>query len=67
MWLLREVVGGAGVLVDPNSVDSIAEGLLKVLMDGNLRREMIRKGLARSKDFTWENTARKTLEVFENL
>lgn len=64
---LPEVVGDAGVLVDPNSVDSIAEGLLKVLMDNNLREQMIAKGLERSKQFTWENTARKTLEVFESL
>ncbi len=64
---LPEVVGEAGVLVDPNSVDSIAEGLLKVLTDNNLRQNMIVKGLVRVKDFTWENTARKTLAVFESL
>lgn len=64
---LPEVAGEAGVLVDPNSVDSIAEGLLKVLMDTHLRQEMIFKGLERAKQFSWENTARKTLEVFENL
>lgn len=64
---LPEIVGDVGVLVDPNSVDSIAEGLLKVLMDQNLRNDMIRRGLERAKQFTWENTARKTLEVFESL
>jgi alpha-1,3-rhamnosyl/mannosyltransferase len=64
---LPEVVGDAGVLVDPKSVDSIAEGLLKVLMDNNLRQQMIAKGLGRAKQFTWENTARKTLEVFARL
>ncbi len=64
---LPEVVGEAGLLVDPNSVESIAEGLLKVLTDENLRQEMIAKGLIRVKDFTWESTARKTLEVFESL
>ncbi len=64
---LPEVVGDAGVLVDPNSVDSIADGLLKVLNDNNLRQQMIAKGLERSKLFTWENTARKTLQVIESL
>lgn len=64
---LPEVVGEAGELVDPNSIDSIAEGLLNVLTDEGKRAEMIEKGLARSKEFTWENTARKTLEVFESL
>ncbi len=64
---LPEVVGEAGVLVDPNSVDSIAEGLLKVLQDPNLRQQMIARGLEQVKKFTWENTAKKTLEVFKNL
>jgi glycosyltransferase involved in cell wall biosynthesis len=64
---LPEVVGDAGRLVDPNSVESIAEGLLDVLMNSNLRWQMIEKGLERAKQFTWENTARKTLEVFKSL
>ncbi|OGE87921.1 MAG: hypothetical protein A3J07_00140 [Candidatus Doudnabacteria bacterium RIFCSPLOWO2_02_FULL_49_13] len=64
---LPEVVGEAGVLVDPNSVDSIAEGLLKVLTDNNLRQEMISKGLEQAKKFSWENTAKKTLEVIESI
>ncbi len=64
---LPEVVGDAGRLVDPNSVDSIANGLLEVLMDNNLRQQMIAKGLERAKQFTWENTAKKTLEVFKTL
>ena len=64
---LPEVVGDAGVLVDPTSVDSIAGGLLKVLTDSNLREQMIVKGLERAKMFTWENTAKKTLEVIESL
>jgi glycosyltransferase involved in cell wall biosynthesis len=64
---LPEVTGDAGRLVDPNSVDSIAEGLLEVLTDKDLRDQMIVKGLEQAKKFTWENTARKTLEVIESL
>jgi glycosyltransferase involved in cell wall biosynthesis len=64
---LPEVVGEAGELVDPNSVDSIAEGILKVLMDKNLQQDMSKKGEQRAKEFTWENTARKTLMVLESL
>ncbi len=64
---LPEVVGEAGVLVDPNSVDSIAEGLLEVISNETLRQQMIAKGLERAKQFIWENTAKKTLEVFESL
>jgi glycosyltransferase involved in cell wall biosynthesis len=64
---LPEVVGEAGRLVDPASIDSIADGLLEVLTDKNLRDGMIAKGLERAKQFSWESTARKTLEVFESL
>jgi glycosyltransferase involved in cell wall biosynthesis len=64
---LPEVVGDAGVLVDPNSVDSIAEGLLKVLTDPKLRKTMIERGREQAKKFTWENTAKRTLEVIEGL
>ncbi len=64
---MPEVAGDAGILVNPESVDSIAEGLLKVITDSNLRQQMIVKGLERAKQFSWENTAKKTLEVFEGL
>ncbi|MBI2355822.1 MAG: glycosyltransferase family 4 protein [Candidatus Doudnabacteria bacterium] len=64
---LPEVVGDAGVLVDPNSIDSIADGLLKVLTDKNLRGQMIQRGLEQARKFSWENTAKQTLRVLENI
>jgi len=64
---LPEVVGDAGMLIDPNSVNSIAEGLLEVLNNPLLRAQMIEKGLERSKNFKWENTAKQTLELFQTL
>jgi glycosyltransferase involved in cell wall biosynthesis len=64
---MPEVVGEAGKLVDPNLVDSIAEGLLEVLMDRDLQQQMSQKGIDRARQFTWENTARQTLELFESL
>ena len=64
---LPEVAGDAGVLVDPKSADSIAEGLLKVLMDKNLQQDLSRKGLEQAKKFSWEDTAKKTLAVLESF
>ncbi len=64
---LPEVVGEAGVLVEPHSVHSIAEGILKVLENPNLRQEMISKGLVQAKQFNWDRTARQTLEVIESI
>jgi glycosyltransferase involved in cell wall biosynthesis len=64
---MPEVVGDAGVLVDPNSIDSIAQGLLKVLVDPELRAEMSRKGIERAKLFTWKACAEKILNVIETF
>ena len=64
---LPEVVGDAGKLVDPKSIDSIAQGILEVLTNQELQKDLSQKGLARSKLFTWEKTARETLAVIESL
>lgn len=64
---LPEVVGDAGRLVNPNSADSIAEGLLEVLQDKELKERMIKKGLNRARDFSWEKTAKETVKLLESL
>jgi glycosyltransferase involved in cell wall biosynthesis len=64
---LPEVVGEAGILVDPKSADSIASGLLQVLRDPQLRTEMSRKGLERAKIFTWRACAEQTLKVLNSF
>jgi glycosyltransferase involved in cell wall biosynthesis len=65
---LPEVVGDAGILVDPNSVDSIAKGIGSVLSMSKLEyNSMIGKGLVQAKKFSWEKTARQTLEIIEHV
>jgi glycosyltransferase involved in cell wall biosynthesis len=64
---LPEVCADAACYVDPKDVQSIAEGVSTVLSDDELRRSLIKKGAERVKLFTWENTARKTLEVFDEV
>ncbi len=56
---LPEVGGSAVLNANPGSVDSIAQGMEKLAFDPDLRAELIRKGLERSKSFTWDKTARK--------
>ncbi len=58
---LPEISGNAAVLVDPYNVDSIAEGIRKAL---DQKKDLVKKGLVRIKDFSWKETARKTLEVY---
>lgn len=62
-----EVVGDSAILVDPFSVDAIANGLSRVLSSDTLRRELIDRGLTRVKSFSWEEAARKTLEVYTKV
>ncbi len=58
---MPEVAGGAAALVDPSSVNSIGEGIEKILRGP---KGFIEKGLKRAKDFSWEKTAKMTLEVY---
>jgi glycosyltransferase involved in cell wall biosynthesis len=62
---LPEVCGDAAYYIDPHNVESIANGILRVTEDENLRKKLIQKGLERVKLFTWETSAQKHREVFE--
>jgi glycosyltransferase involved in cell wall biosynthesis len=62
---LPEVAGEAAVLVDPLSVDSIAEGIRRVVEDEVLQAELRQKGLAQAKHFTWQEAAQKTLDILQ--
>jgi glycosyltransferase involved in cell wall biosynthesis len=64
---LPEVVAGAGRLVDPYSVESIAEGIGEVLSDRRLREWMVERGQARAAQFSWERMARETVEVYRQV
>lgn len=64
---LPEVCGDAAYYVDPYSVESIAEGMYKVLTDEFLRQNLIKKGLERAKLFSWEKSAKEHIRVFEEV
>jgi len=64
---LPEVVGEAGIMVDPNDIDSLAGAMRHVLTDAKLRDSMIRKGLKQAKKFSWEETARQTQEIYNKV
>jgi glycosyltransferase involved in cell wall biosynthesis len=63
----RELAEGAAVLVDPESVDSIADGIRQALDDPALRSRLIAAGHDRSREFHWDRTARETLAVLERV
>jgi glycosyltransferase involved in cell wall biosynthesis len=62
---LPEVVGDAGVLVDPFGVEDIAEGIRYMIGNPELRKNLQCRGLARAKQFSWDETARKTWAVLQ--
>ena len=64
---IPEVVGKAAILIDPLDIGAMATAIEKVIKSPNLRRQLIKKGLARSKHFSWQNTAVATLAVYEKL
>jgi glycosyltransferase involved in cell wall biosynthesis len=64
---LPEVCGSAAWFVDPRSVESIADGLLRVLLDENLQATLRDAGLRRANELTWRASAERHLQVFEEV
>jgi len=61
---LPEVVGDAGILVDPHDVAGLVEAIERLLTDDHLRAGLRARGLEQAGRFTWEKTARQTLRVY---
>ena len=64
---LPEVVGDAGLLVNPDDPEDIARALGRALNDEALRARMRERGLAQAARFTWEKAARETLAVYRKV
>jgi glycosyltransferase involved in cell wall biosynthesis len=64
---LPEVCGDAAEQIDPESEDQLAAALLRLATDDGRRRELIARGFARAKQFTWESAVAKTYAVYREL
>ncbi|MEH1842475.1 MAG: glycosyltransferase family 1 protein [Nostoc sp.] len=64
---IPEVTGDAAILIDPNDPIQLAEAILKVISDSQLRQDLIEKGKARAKLFSWERTAKETLKAYRSI
>jgi glycosyltransferase involved in cell wall biosynthesis len=62
---LPEVVGDAGILVDPLDAEAIADGIRRLVQDSELRAELRQKGICRAKEFSWKETAHRTQKVLD--
>lgn len=64
---IPEVIGDPDALFDPFNEQSIANKIEKVLSDEHFREGLVRHGLAQSRKFSWDSTARRALAIFEDL
>jgi glycosyltransferase involved in cell wall biosynthesis len=64
---LPEIAGDAATYCDPLSPDDIGRAIWTVVSDPELQSSYAAKGVQRAGEFTWERTARETLEVFRQL
>ena len=62
-----EIIGDAGLMVDPFDEQAIKCGIMRVLTEQTLRDELIEKGLERANSYDWLKTARQTLDVYESV
>ncbi|MBC2694132.1 MAG: glycosyltransferase family 4 protein [Desulfobacteraceae bacterium] len=64
---IPEIAGDAALLVDPLSVEELAGAMHNVLSNPLLKRQLVEKGLERVKTFSWENTARETISLYQEV
>ena len=64
---LPEVVGDAGILVDPFNIEEVANKMHKLLTNEILRERFINKGLIRAKQFSWKDVAKRLIKIYNHL
>jgi len=64
---LPEVIGDAGLMCGPQDNRGLAEAMNAIFTNSQLRQDLIVRGLSHASQFTWERTARQTLEVYERV
>ena len=64
---MPEVAGDAAVLVDPRDTDGLAAAIARLLRDEALRDRLREAGIARARQFSWEATARRTLDAYASV
>jgi glycosyltransferase involved in cell wall biosynthesis len=64
---MPEIAGGAALLVDPHSTESIASAMYRVACDRSCTSALRAAGLLRSRSFSWESTAKTTLDAYHRV
>jgi glycosyltransferase involved in cell wall biosynthesis len=64
---LPEVVGDAGITLDPKDEESLSKIMLDLYQDDSLREEFAKKGLNRSALFSWEKSADELVTIYQKI
>ena len=64
---LPEVIGDAGILINPNDVEELSNAILRVLINNELRAQLSEKGLKQASKFSWKRTTSKIVEVYNKV
>jgi glycosyltransferase involved in cell wall biosynthesis len=64
---IPEVIGNAGILVDPLNIAEMGEAVGRVLTDRSVSASLREKGIERARGFTWERAARETLKIYQEV
>ncbi|WP_139905726.1 glycosyltransferase family 4 protein [Clostridium thermarum] len=64
---IPEVVGDAGILIDPYDTTNLMEALVNTLSDEKLKEHLSQAGLNRAAQYSWKRTAAETLEVYKKI
>lgn len=64
---MKEVSGNAALVVNPESVNDVVSWMIRIVEDKKVRAELVKKGFERAKKFSWLNTAKQTLKIYEKV
>jgi glycosyltransferase involved in cell wall biosynthesis len=64
---MPEVAGDAAILVNPYNIQEIVEKMNNIMNSNILKKQLIENGVKRVKQFSWETTARQTLEIYNEI
>lgn len=64
---LPEIAGDKAILFDGSNVSEIADAIVRIVTDSKLRKKMVKEGIDWASKFSWENTAKETLDVLKSV
>lgn len=64
---LSEVVGNAGIVVNPNDINGFIEGIKEIIANNKLKKELVKRGLKQAQKFYWLRTANETLKIYKDI